>query len=149
MSYARITIRGNIGKPPVLQQKPDGDKASFCNFTVAVNNPNRRTRSREPEAGVSEDQQSKLQPTWYSVTLWGRLAEIACQYAFQGKPVLVDGRLRVNEWVDRDGRSRYTLEIHNVTDFELLGESIFGVSERFERSLEKPDIKSEEEAPVL
>jgi single stranded DNA-binding protein len=58
--------------------------------------------------------------TWFRVTLWGRQAETASQYLTRGRPVYVEGRLRVEEWTDRDGKARHTLEVH-ATDMQFIG----------------------------
>src|SRR5258707_7533085 len=60
--------------------------------------------------------------TWFRVTLWGRQAETASQYLTKGRPVYVEGRLRVEEWTDRDGKARHTLEVH-ATDMQFIGGS--------------------------
>jgi len=49
--------------------------------------------------------------TWFRVTLWRKQAENAAKYLTKGSPVYVEGRLRVEEWTDRDGNTRYTLEV--------------------------------------
>src|SRR5437763_13048706 len=58
--------------------------------------------------------------TWFRVTLWGRQAETASQYLQRGRPVYIEGRLRVEEWTDRDGKQRHTLEVH-ATDMQFIG----------------------------
>ncbi len=57
--------------------------------------------------------------TWFRVTLWNRQAETASKYLTKGSPVYVEGRLRVEEWNDKDGKSRYTLEV-NGTDMQFI-----------------------------
>jgi single-strand DNA-binding protein len=58
--------------------------------------------------------------TWFRVTLWGRQAEAASQYLTKGRPVYIEGRLRVEEWTDRDSKQRYTLEVH-ATEMQFIG----------------------------
>ena len=60
------------------------------------------------------------QTTWFKVTLWGRQAETASQYLTKGRPVYIEGRLRVEEWTDRDGKPRQTLEV-TATDMHFIG----------------------------
>jgi len=50
----------------------------------------------------------------------GRQAETASQYLTKGRPVYIEGRLRVEEWTDRDGKPRHTLEVH-ATDMQFIG----------------------------
>jgi single-strand DNA-binding protein len=70
---------------------------------------------RKDKTGEMQDQ-----TTWFKVTLWGRQAETASQYLTKGRPVYIEGRLRVEEWTDRDGKPRHTLEV-NATDMQFIG----------------------------
>lgn len=107
MSFNKIILVGNLGRDPELRYTPQG--TPVCSFTMATN------ERRKDKAGEMQDQ-----TTWFRVTLWGRQAETASQYLTKGRPVYVEGRLRVEEWTDRDGRSRYTLEVH-ATDMQFIG----------------------------
>ncbi len=107
MSFNRITLVGNLGRDPELRYTPQG--TPVCSFTMATN------ERRRDKAGESQDV-----TTWFRVTLWGRQAETASQYLTKGRPIYVEGRLRVEEWTDKDGRSRYTLEVH-ATDMQFIG----------------------------
>lgn len=107
MSFNKITIVGNLGRDPELRYTPQG--TPVCSFTVATN------ERRKDKAGEMQDS-----TTWFRVTLWGRQAETASQYLTKGRPIYVEGRLRVEEWTDRDGRQRYTLEVH-ATDMQFIG----------------------------
>lgn len=107
MSFNKITLVGNLGRDPELRYTPQG--TPVCNFTMATN------ERRKDKSGEFQDQ-----TTWFRVTLWGRQAETASQYLAKGRPVYIEGRLRVEEWNDRDGRQRYTLEVH-ATDMQFIG----------------------------
>lgn len=107
MSFNRIILVGNLGRDPELRYTPQG--TPVCSFTMATN------ERRRDKSGESQEV-----ATWFRVTLWGRQAETASQYLTKGRPLYVEGRLRVEEWTDRDGRSRYTLEVH-ATDMQFIG----------------------------
>ncbi len=107
MSFNKIILVGNLGKDPELRYTPQG--TPVCSFTVATN------EKRKDRAGETQDF-----TTWFRVTLWGRQAETASQYLTKGRPVYVEGRLRLEEWTDRDGKQRYTLEVH-ATDMQFIG----------------------------
>lgn len=115
---ANIDLIGNIGNPPQFKHKEG--QTPFAVFTMAVNRRKRRDEEKETE------------PMWFKITLWGHQAETAVKYATKGMPVYVEGRFNVEEWDDREGQKRYTLEVA-ATDFQMLGESIFAESERLER----------------
>jgi single-strand DNA-binding protein len=107
MSFNRIILVGNLGRDPELKYTTQG--TPVCNFTMATN------EKRKDKAGEMQDV-----TTWFRVTLWGRQAETASQYLTKGRPVYIEGRLRVDEWTDRDSKARYTLEVH-ATDMQFIG----------------------------
>jgi single-strand DNA-binding protein len=107
MSFNKITLVGNLGRDPELRYTPQG--TPVCSFTMATN------ERRKDKSGEMQDQ-----TTWFRVTLWGRQAETASQYLTKGRPVYIEGRLRVEEWTDRDGKPRHTLEV-NATDMQFIG----------------------------
>ncbi len=107
MSFNKIILVGNLGRDPELRYTPQG--TPVCSFTVATN------EKRKDRAGEMQDM-----TTWFRVTLWGRQAETASQYLTKGRPVYIEGRIRMEEWTDRDGKQRYTLEVH-ATDMQFIG----------------------------
>ena len=107
MSFNKIILVGNLGRDPELRYTPQG--TPVCSFTMATN------ERRKDKSGENQDH-----TTWFRVTLWGRQAETASQYLTKGRPVYIEGRIRVEEWTDRDGKSRYTLEVH-ATDMQFIG----------------------------
>ena len=107
MSFNKIIVVGNLGRDPELRYTPQGN--AVCNFSVATN------EKRRDKGGDLQDM-----TTWFRITLWGKQAETASKYLTKGRPVYVEGRLRVEEWTDRDGKNRYTLEV-NATDLQFLG----------------------------
>lgn len=106
MSFNKITIVGNLGRDPELRYTPQGN--AVCNFSVATN------EKKKDKAGDMQDV-----TTWFRITLWGKQAETASKYLTKGSPIYVEGRLRVEEWTDRDGGQRYTLEVQ-ATDMQFI-----------------------------
>ncbi|MCD9188055.1 MAG: single-stranded DNA-binding protein [Pyrinomonadaceae bacterium] len=106
MSFNKIIIVGNLGRDPELRYTPQG--TAVCNFSVATN------EKKRDKAGDLQDM-----TTWFRVTLWNKQAETASKYLTKGSPIYVEGRLRVEEWQDKDGHNRYTLEVH-ATDMQFI-----------------------------
>ena len=106
MSFNKIIIVGNLGRDPELRYTPQG--TAVCNFSVATN------EKKKDKSGEMQDM-----TTWFRVTLWNKQAETASKYLTKGSPIYVEGRLRVEEWSDKDGKSRYTLEVH-ATDMQFI-----------------------------
>jgi single-strand DNA-binding protein len=48
--------------------------------------------------------------TFVDVTLWGRTAEVAGEYLSKGAPVLIEGRLKLDQW-ESDGQKRSKLKV--------------------------------------
>ena len=107
MSFNKITVVGNLGRDPELRYTPQGN--AVCNFSIATN------EKKRDKSGEMQDV-----TTWFRVTLWGKQAENASKYLTKGSPIYIEGRLRVEEWTDRDGNNRYTLEVQG-TDMQFLG----------------------------
>lgn len=103
MSFNKVILVGNLGRDPEMRHTPQGDPV--CSFSMATNE-----RRKGGEDSV----------TWFKVTLWGKKAEAAAQYLVKGRPVYIEGRLRVEEWTDRDGKPRHTLEV-NATEMQFIG----------------------------
>lgn len=109
MSFNKITIIGNLGKDPELRYTPQGN--AVCNFSMATN------EKRRDKGGDLQDV-----TTWFRITLWGKQAENASKYLTKGSTVYIEGRLRVEEWADRDGKNRHTLDVQ-ATDMQFIGSS--------------------------
>lgn len=106
-SFNKIVIVGYLGRDPEIRYTPQG--TAVCNFTIAT------TEKRKDRAGEGQDV-----TTWFRVAAWGRQAEVANQYLTKGKQVYVEGRLRQEEYTDREGNRRQSLEV-NATDIQFLG----------------------------
>jgi single-strand DNA-binding protein len=106
-SFNKIIIVGYLGRDPEIRYTPQGD--AFCSFSVAT------TERRKDNTGEMQDA-----TTWFRVTAWRRLAELANQYLSKGKQVYVEGKLRQSEFTDRDGNRRTSLEV-TASDIHFLG----------------------------
>lgn len=106
-SFNKITIVGYLGKDPEIRYMPDG--TAVCNFSVAT------TEKRKDRSG--EMQESTI---WFRINVWGKQADAANQYLTKGRQVYVEGRLSQQEFTDRDGNKRTSLEVR-ATDVQFLG----------------------------
>lgn len=97
MSVNCIILVGNLGADPELRYTSQG--TPVCQFRMATN-----TRVKKGSEWVQ-------QATWYRVTTFGKQAESCSQYLVKGREVYVQGEHRTDEWVDRDGKARYTNEV--------------------------------------
>ncbi len=106
-TFNKIIIVGHLGRDPELRYTADG--TPVCNFSVAT------TERKKDKSGEYQDT-----TTWFRVNLWRRQAEVANQYLSKGKLVYIEGRLSQTEYQDRDGNTRYSLEVQG-TDIQFIG----------------------------
>jgi single-strand DNA-binding protein len=102
MSFNKIILVGNLGKDPELRYTPQGK--AVCSFSMATTE---KRRDAEP------------QTIWFKVTTWGHTAEAAAKYLTKGTPVYIEGRLRIEEWTDRENKQRYTLDVQ-ASDMQFI-----------------------------
>lgn len=106
MSFNKIIVVGNLGRDPEMRYTPQG--TPVCTFSLASN------ERRKTSAGEQQDI-----TTWFRVKVWGKQAETVSRYLSKGRSVYVEGRLHVEDWTDRDGKPRYTLEV-NASDVHFI-----------------------------
>ncbi len=93
-SVNRVTLIGNVGRDPDIQQTKNGTKVAH--FSLATN---RRT-------GADEEERTD----WHRLTLWNRQAQFAEDYIRTGDRVYIDGRLEYDSY-ERDGVVIPTAEV--------------------------------------
>ena len=60
------------------------------------------------------------QTEWHRIELWDNLAKIAEQYLHKGDTAYIEGKIRTEEWQDKEGVNRSTMRIR-ATNLTLLG----------------------------
>ena len=108
MSFNKITIVGYLGRDPELRYTPQG--TALCNMSVATTERRRNARGEAEEHTI-----------WFRVSAWGRQAEVAAEYLAKGRQVYVEGRLRLEQYTDREGNPRTSAEV-NASDIQFLGQ---------------------------
>ncbi len=94
----KVILIGNLGADPEVRYTAGGN--SVANFRIAT------TEQWTDKAGERQEHTE-----WHRIVAWGRLGEICGEYLHKGKQVYIEGRLRTNEWEDRDGNRRFTTEV--------------------------------------
>src|SRR5215475_6880055 len=108
MSFNKITIVGYLGRDPELRYTPQG--TALCKMSIAT------TERRKSVAGEMEEH-----TTWFRVTAWGRQAELANEYLAKGRQAYIEGRLRLEEYTDREGQKRFSAEV-SASEIQFLGQ---------------------------
>jgi single-strand DNA-binding protein len=87
-SFNKVILMGNLTRDPELRYTPKG--MAIAKIGLAVN------RVWKNEAG-----ESKEEVTFVDVDVFGRTAENVGQYMRKGSPILIEGRLRLDTWDDK------------------------------------------------
>lgn len=103
-SFNRIVLMGNLTRDPQLSYTPAN--TAVCKFGLATN---RKFKDRDGNA--------REEVCFVDCTLFGRGGEVFNQYMTKGNPVLVEGRLTLNQWTTSDGdkRSKHEVIVDNFT----------------------------------
>ncbi|WP_339908906.1 single-stranded DNA-binding protein [Symmachiella dynata] len=93
-SYNRVILMGNLTRDPEVRYIPSGTAVSELGLAVNRTWFDKQSNSRKEET------------TFVDVTLWGREAEVAGEYLSKGRPVLIEGRLQLDTWEDKQSGQR-------------------------------------------
>jgi single-strand DNA-binding protein len=88
-SFNKVILAGNLTRDPELRYTPKGQ--AVARIALAVN------RTWKSESGESREE-----VTFVDVDVWGRQAEVISQYMKKGRPLLVEGRLKLDQWEDKN-----------------------------------------------
>lgn len=104
-SYNRIIMIGNLTRDPEHKQLTSGQ--AVCRFSLASN---RQFKNKQTGSMVQE-------VCYIDVDVWGPQAESCRQYLQKGRSVLIEGRLKLDNWQDADGnkRSKHSIVADRVT----------------------------------
>jgi single-strand DNA-binding protein len=107
-SLNKIMLIGNLTRDPELRVTPKG--TAICQFSLAVN------RKFRDESGADREE-----VTYVDIEAWSKQGETIAKYLTKGRPLFVEGRLRLDQWEDKttkEKRSRMKVVLEN---FQFLG----------------------------
>jgi single-strand DNA-binding protein len=105
-SFNRVILLGNLTRDPQVRYTPGGTAVSEIGLAVNRTWFDQKTNSKREEV------------TFVDVTLWGRQAEVAGEYLSKGRQVLIEGRLQLDTWDDKESgqkRSKLRVVCENMT----------------------------------
>lgn len=102
----KIILQGRLGADPELRTTPNG--VEVCTVNIAVD------RDRK-------DADGNRQSDWVTIQTWRGTAKFLSQYFQKGHMILVEGRLQMRNYTDRDGNKRTAAEV--VADNIYFGDS--------------------------
>ncbi len=128
--YNRVIMIGNLTRDPDYKQLASGQ--AVCKLGLATN---RSFRNRQTGDMIQE-------VCYVDVDVWGAQAESCRQYLQKGRPILVEGRLKLDTWQDANGqnRSRHSIVADRVV---FLGTSTTEDEPQKQKSQFDPELEKE------
>ena len=110
--YNKIILAGNLTRDIEVRYTQSG--AAIGNTAIAT------TRKFKSQTG-----EQKEEVLFVDITFFGRTAEVANQYLRKGSKILVDGRLKLDQWTAQDGskRSKHSVTVESMTMLGSKGEN--------------------------
>lgn len=106
-SFNRVVLVGNLTRDPELRSTPNG--TPVCRFSLAM--------SRQYK---NADGSAREEVVFVEIDSFGRQAETIARYMSKGRPILVEGRLRLDQWESQSGEKRSRLMVV-AENFQFLG----------------------------
>jgi single-strand DNA-binding protein len=93
----KVILAGNLTRDPEVRHTPSG--MAVADLGMAINRRYKDNTGKDREEVV-----------YVKVTVWGKQAESSGQYLSKGSPLLVEGRLKLDEW-EKDGQKQSRLGV--------------------------------------
>ena len=103
----RIILMGRLTRDPELRQTQSG--VSVANFSLAVDRDFKDKATGEKGTDFND------------IVAWRQTAEFVSRFFTKGRMAVVEGRLQLRDWTDRDGNKRRTAEV--IADNVYFGDS--------------------------
>lgn len=101
---------GNLTRDPELRTTPKG--TAICQFSLAIN------RQFKTDGGEAREE-----VTYVDVEAWGRQGETISKYCTKGRPLFIEGRLRLDTWEDKNTKEKRSRMKVVLESFQFLGDS--------------------------
>lgn len=103
----KVFLIGNLTRDPELRYTPNG--TAVASFGLAT------TRKYRAQSGEQQEE-----TCFVEVEVWARRAEVMSEYLSKGRPVFIEGRLRLDTWETPQGDKRSRMKVV-VENFQFLG----------------------------
>lgn len=106
-SFNRVLLMGNLTRD--IELRHTSNNQAVANFGLAVN------RRYKTAAGEEREE-----VTFIDCEAWSNQAEVMAKYLSKGRPVFIEGRLKLDQWQDKDGNKQSKLRVV-VENFQFIG----------------------------
>ncbi len=133
-SFNRIIMAGNLTRDPDYKQLTSGQ--SVCRLGLASN---RQFKNKQSGDMIQE-------VCYIDIDVWGPQAESCRQYLQKGRPILVEGRLKLDTWDDTNGqkRSKHSIVADRVVFLGSNAQAESGIAAEDEQRLDPNNPKEQE-----
>jgi single-strand DNA-binding protein len=107
-NFNKVLLMGNLTRDPEVRYTPKG--TAIATIGLAIN-----------RVWTTESGEKKEEVTFVDVDVWGRQAETIGQYMSKGRPIFIEGRLKLDQWDDKEsGQKRSKMKVV-CESFQFLG----------------------------
>jgi single-strand DNA-binding protein len=97
-SYNRVILMGNLTRDPELKTLPS--QMVVCDFSLAVNR-----RWKDADGGDREE------VLFIDCAAFGKTGQLIGENLAKGRPIHIDGHLRLEQWEQEDGQRRSKIRV--------------------------------------
>ncbi len=136
-SFNKVILMGNLTRDPETRVTATG--LTICKLGLAVS-----------RVFSTKDGERREETTFVDIDAFGKQAEVITKYMRKGKPIMIEGRLKLDQWEGNDGQKRSKLSVV-LENFQFVGgrddgdSSGGGSGGGYEKS--SPPARSEKRAP--
>jgi single-strand DNA-binding protein len=105
-SYNKVLLMGNLTRDVQLKSVAGGQAVAEIGIAV-----NRKFKLK--------DGTEKEEVTFVDCECWGPRADVIAKYFSKGKPIFIEGRLKLDSWEDKDGQKRSKMRVV-IEDFQFI-----------------------------
>lgn len=106
-SFNKVILIGNLTRDPEMRVTPNGH--TICKLGLAVS-----------RAYSTRDGERREETTFVDIDAFGKQAEVISKYMRKGRPIMVEGRLKLDQWETNEGQKRSKLGVV-LENFQFLG----------------------------
>lgn len=106
-SFNKVILLGNLTRDPETRVTTNGN--TICKLGMAVS-----------RAYSTRDGERREETTFVDIDAFGKQAEVITKYMRKGRPLMVEGRLKLEQWETNDGQKRSKLGVV-LENFQFVG----------------------------
>lgn len=108
MNFNKVLLMGNLTRDPQMKYLPS--QTAVAEFGIAIN---RKWKTQQGE--------EREEVTFVDCSAFGRTAEVINQYFQKGAAIFVEGRLKFDQWEDKNGGGKRSKLSIAVETFQFVG----------------------------